>query len=483
MRQEQNQINTLTESNMTDFIPGEAYRLDIITADETTIVDSWQGHVKADVVSNSGAILVDVSTGKLYGTHVGNIEKADGTEVLNILTGNITGNLKGNILDSGGDLAFDSLSGHVMAPSRGNLLNTDGEIMINTSAQSISATTISGTFYGDLNGTITSESIIYGTFNGDFNGTMYGDFFGDTTGNHIGDVTGDITGNLTGAVTGSITGDLLGTRAGSDTPTRLNSWDPEREQWNWVGGIGHPVPTEAPIIVVGANLSETTLTAHITHYDGTPVVRLSTETSPSHKADFLGRVLGDVAWDNSGSYETILTANTDGTFIHPANKKVNIATSTAPADDVNIYSDNIYIETANDESLLVNTYGGTIDAKTAVANNNSVFGIAVSGYNGNGFAPAGVIGILADGTPNSSGASVPSKFSVAVSGYSNSYNPTGSDNLEFNSKGVLSAPIFKARGMPFSTRDSLTAEPGMIIFNESNNTFQGYTGSSWVDLH
>ena len=68
---------------MADFIPGEAYRLDIVGADESTLVDSWQGVIKADVVSNEGLIQVDVSTGKLYGPLVGDIHDPEGNVVYN----------------------------------------------------------------------------------------------------------------------------------------------------------------------------------------------------------------------------------------------------------------------------------------------------------------------------------------------------------------------------------------------------------------
>ena len=37
--------------------------------------------------------------------------------------------------------------------------------------------------------------------------------------------------------------------------------------------------------------------------------------------------------------------------------------------------------------------------------------------------------------------------------------------------------------MTTSQRNALTAAEGMIIFNTSDDKFQGYTGSTWVNLH
>ena len=66
---------------------------------------------------------------------------------------------------------------------------------------------------------------------------------------------------------------------------------------------------------------------------------------------------------------------------------------------------------------------------------------------------------------------------------SNTHVTNTENRLEFNNKGVLEVPVFKARGTTFADRDSMTAEAGMILFNTSNNKFQGYTGTTWVDLH
>jgi hypothetical protein len=41
----------------------------------------------------------------------------------------------------------------------------------------------------------------------------------------------------------------------------------------------------------------------------------------------------------------------------------------------------------------------------------------------------------------------------------------------------------QADPMNYVERDAMSAEAGMIIFNSGSNTFQGFNGTSWVDLH
>ena len=64
---------------MADFIPGESYRLDVVGADSDVLVDSWTSQIKASVVSKSGALQVDVDTGKIFGPMIGDIHDLDGT--------------------------------------------------------------------------------------------------------------------------------------------------------------------------------------------------------------------------------------------------------------------------------------------------------------------------------------------------------------------------------------------------------------------
>jgi len=481
-------INTREEepTKMTDFIPGEAYRLDIITADETVIVDSWQGQIKASVVDINGIILVDVDTGKLYGTLVGTIEDANGSTVLSS-AGDLTGSVTGSVYDNDGALAFDGETGTVIANVVGNVVDSEGDIIVNTGARSIIADSITGSFYGDLTGSITADSVIYGTFNGDFNGTSYGDFFGDTTGTHTGDVVGDVIGDVTGNVTGNLTGELLAIQPGDDIATRLTGHNNTGgyNQWEFYGGLAHPVyPAEdavarGPIVNIGATRADTEVRANLNHYDGTPVMRLSLESSPTHKADFIGRLVGAVAYDTQGDdgITNIISGESNGTLISGVNDKINIGSE---EDEVNIIADSLTIQTDSIDSL---SHRGSNNNKTSLLNNDELLSIESWGYNGTEYKRGGMFGFKVDGTPDANGNTIPTGFGVQLSTAANTHVTNTANRLEFNNKGVLEVPVFKARGTTFADRDSMAAEAGMILFNTSNNKFQGYDGTSWVDLH
>ncbi len=471
---------------MTDFIPGSAYRLDIITEDNVIIVDSWQGQIKASVVDNNGVVLVDVDTGNLYGSLVGTVEDINGNTVLSS-TGDLTGSVTGSVYDDQGVLAFDGLTGTILADVAGDVVDSSGDIIVDTSTKSIVADSITGAFYGDLTGSITADSVIYGTFNGDFNGTSYGDFFGDTTGTHTGDVVGDVVGDVTGDVVGSLTGELLAIHPGDSSATRLTGHNNTGgyDQWEFYGGLAHPVyPAEdavarGPIVNIGATRADTEVRAHLNHYDGTPVMRLSLESLPTHKADFMGRLIGAVAYNTQGDsgFVNIISGESNGTLISGVNDKINIGSE---EDEVNIIADSLSIQTDSIDSL---SHRGSNSNKTSLLNNDELLSIESWGYNGTEYKRGGLFGFKVDGTPDAAGNTIPSSFGVQLSTSANTHVTNTANRLDFNNKGVLEVPVFKARGTTFADRDSMTAEAGMILFNTSNNKFQGYDGTSWVDLH
>ena len=52
-----------------------------------------------------------------------------------------------------------------------------------------------------------------------------------------------------------------------------------------------------------------------------------------------------------------------------------------------------------------------------------------------------------------------------------------------NEKADFTTMPVKFANMDTTTRDALTAEAGMVIFNTTDTKLQVYTGSAWVDLH
>ena len=480
---------------MADFIPGEAYRLDIVGADESTIVDSWQGVIKADVVSNEGLIQVDVSTGKLYGPLVGDIHDPEGNVVYNSSERLLKADISGSVYDnSGATKLIDGIAGKITGPVYGNVVDSEGTSIVDAVNRTVTAQTFTGDLYGDVYGSITSEGVIYGTFSGDFNGTAYGEFFGNTVGEHTGDVIGDVTGNVTGNVVGSVVGELLAMREGSEIEERLTGWNEHFQQWEWYGGVGNPFPGEegdvarGPIILAGADRTETALRANVIHYNGQEIIKLHTEIDPAATtapATIRGQLEGTVIWEDPiNECQDVLSCSAQGTVLHAVNGVVTIGGYITDAIDcdVNIFADAVTVETSADEEFLnVKKYNGTVNAKTAVGTDNPLAIISGEGYNGSDFVTGGLFGIYADAAPTDT--YVESKFVVSLPKGNDNHDQTNPRRLSFDGDGVLTVPVFKARGTTFADRDSMTAEPGMIIFNVNTSKFQGFTGSNWVDLH
>ena len=85
---------------MTDFIPGDSYRIDIVGADSTLIIDSWLSQIKANVVNRDGVIQVDTTFGKLYGPLIGNIENDEGDILFNSDSRTVHMDVVGNVKDT-----------------------------------------------------------------------------------------------------------------------------------------------------------------------------------------------------------------------------------------------------------------------------------------------------------------------------------------------------------------------------------------------
>lgn len=465
---------------MPDFIPGEQYRLDILGADDSVIVDSWNSQIKADTISKEGVIQVDTTTGKLYGPFVGNIEDYDGSIVFDLDLRKFDTDIRGNVFDSDGTIVVDADLKMANVDITGNVFGRDGDVMVNATTRSIQADSIYGEFYGELIGSVRSDSTIFGTVNGDFSGTSYGDHFGNFDGVHLGTFTGDLTGNVTGAVFGNVTGHLLKNETTPlTTSTEMGDF--------WVGGVAHPDSAAGlgPVILPGVSREDATLIAHIAHYDGTDVLRLAAggTVDPAPRAMFFGKFVGDVVDSNDN---LILRCGNNGIVSLTAPNVVSIGDSDSV--DVNIHSRTVIKEHAvqNGQSVeQFNSYRGTKENKLPVQQGDLIYSVSANAWDGVDYKVAGALGFVAhpDIAHNTANNFYPGGFGISVSKGTNVPSLNDANSLRFDGNGVLSVPVFKAKGTTFSQRDSMTPEEGMIIFNKNSKKFQGYTGSSWVDLH
>lgn len=126
---------------------------------------------------------------------------------------------------------------------------------------------------------------------------------------------------------------------------------------------------------------------------------------------------------------------------------------------------------------------GTLAAPTAVTPNDPVLYAEAQGYDGTNYIQMGAFGISVDPTGTVATGSIPSVFGAIVPDASGS----GVTGFTFNNKGTLSAPVMMPGSFTTTQRNALTPAVGMIIYNTTDNKFQGYqnTGGTtleWVDL-
>jgi len=465
---------------MSDFIPGEAYRLDIVGADESVLVDSWTSQVKASVVARDGTLQVDVDTGRIYGPLVGDIQDIDGTVIFDSVSKTITASVFGDVLDMHGSVIVDTGLGIVNANLNGNVYDSTGSLLVDTANRTIDADAVYGTFYGDLIGNVTTENTMFGTFSGDFNGSHYGEFYGDIVGNLTGTVVGDLLGNVTGIVTGSLIGEIM-----ADANTSLVSRPNEiYNQYNWLGGIGHPAPEQesdiakGPIVVLGETRADSHIVAHLNHFDGSNVIRLQND----YTADFFGKFNGGLY-----SEDGLLMIKRIDDALTITDSKINIR---AIDDGIIITSAKNYFKefavTDNDPREAILTYKGNTDNKQALVPGDVVYHQSVEAFDGVGFKELGnySFGIDPNKTHSTSNNYMPGIFVLSLSNGINNPNESNAANyFTFDGDGIFTSPVISLGSKTFSQRDSMTAKEGMIIFNTNSKKFQGYTGTGWVDLH
>lgn len=463
---------------MSDFIPGEAYRIDVVGADESVLVDSWTSQVKASVVARDGTLQVDVDTGRLYGPLIGDIHDIDGSVIFDSVTKTLTGDVKGNLLDSTGSIVVDVGLGVVNANLSGNVYDSTGSLVVDSTNRTIDADAVYGTFYGDLIGSVTAENTIFGTFSGDFNGSHYGEFYGNITGNVIGTVTGDLLGNVTGVVTGSLIGEIM-----ADASTSLMSPPNEQyNQYNWLGGIGHPVEpglnaiAKGPIVVLGNTRDDSAFRGHVQHYDGRNVVQLDVLGGSPWPAHIHGKLRGEVY---SSDDKAILTYSPTNGQVYLKSYGILTMEAAEGYGAVDIISDTVTFNVRGPQTI--RSFNGSWDNKTPLLPDDAVIQFNAEGFDGQGWRQGGGFGIYIEDAPINNTA-YNTYFGIALSDGVNGPAANEHKTLIFDSTGTLKVPYAKLGATTFAQRDSMNPEAGTIIFNSSNKKFQGFNGTSWVDL-
>lgn len=459
---------------MTDFTPGDAYRIDIVGADSSIIVDSWSSQIRGDVVSVDGLVLVDTGEGKLYGPLIGNIENASAETIIDVDNKLALLDVKGDIIGGDDNILVDSQLSLIYADVKGNIIGAGGDLLLDSENYLIYASRIEGDLYGDFYGDLAEGNTLEGSFSGNFSGTVHGTVEADVVGSVYGNLVGDSHGVHVGTVVGDVEGFLY--REANVPLTAIINDEPV-----WLGGVVHPDQKDGtPIIDVAAQTAK--IFGDIIHPDGTTVVEINTLEEIDHKATFKGKLQGEVC----NSLNQIMLTGENKTNLLATNNWIQIGEY--GYEELTVTGKNIVfnLQTKQHEAMIhINAHKGYLDAPQPVAGNDGLAVFGANGYDGINTKLGGAFGIYVDSTKphNQDNPYIPSKFGISLSDGNKIPSFTDENRLVFGSDGVLEVPIFKAQGTTFAQRDGMVAEPGMIIFNVNSFKFQGFTGTEWVDLH
>ena len=336
-----------------------------------------------------------------------------------------------------------------------NSQNIDGTGNIDITG-TISATQVDSDITGSVfadNSTLLVDAVagkIVGPVEANVTGNLTGNVTGDVTGNVTGDVTGNLTGNVTGNVTGTVTGDVSGSVFADNSTLLIDAV---------AGKIVGPVEAD----VTG---------------------NLTGDAEGNHSGTFTGEVIGSVFADDS----TLVIDGIDG----------SVTTTSATITDLNTNE----ISDRNDSGLLtinMNNDGGnsqprviiesngasgsglwitTNDTSRTLAGTDNIGRVLFRSIDAGGTeTPAVMIArkdelIIAVGSKNTA-----ETFHMATStgNYGMGIDPDASAKVNVGGAMLLG-------NLTTTERNALTAANGMIIYNTTDNKFQGYENGAWVNL-
>ena len=265
--------------------------------------------------------------------------------------------------------------------------------------------------------------------------TLTGNLTGDTNGSHTGSVVGNVVGNLTGSVTGDVTGTLTFASGGGG------------------GGI---FGDDSTVIL-----------------DGT--TRSLTVNSIKNLSDLAIESAGSIQISNSGNVQ-FGSNNSTGVF---NNGQVVINRSAGAGVALSI---NTYQEGDNISDIKAVKHRGTIASPTAYQVNDRTMELVGQAFDGtanreNVFlrfqATAAVSNNVAPGKATMN--VMKADGGIAVFAFDNDGSFTA-DHIKSN------AGYVQFGSMTTVQRDALTAANGMVIYNTTDNKFQGYENGAWANL-
>lgn len=122
---------------------GGQYRIDIVGADSSIIVDSNTGRISASLSNSVDTIVVDTEAAKFYGSLVGPVFDSTNNIAYDPDTRQFSGKLRGSMIDTFGDTIIDSQS--VNVPLQANITGANGYVGFDLETR-----LFKGNFHGDL---------------------------------------------------------------------------------------------------------------------------------------------------------------------------------------------------------------------------------------------------------------------------------------------------------------------------------------------
>lgn len=253
-------------------------------------------------------------------------------------------------------------------------------------------------------------------------------------GSHIGSLTGNVVGNVTGTLNGSVIGNVTGILTGSV-----------------IGDVkGSVFADDSTTMVDSVN---SILSNGIINLELNQISSIGGYNPFGFTTDNL--LIGSVTNPN------IIVSYGSGTLA------VFVGTTAGPF---------------NSSSIQIRNARGTLASPLASAAGDLISPIQGYAYDGVGWNLTGSFGMATDPSVAIGVGAIAGTFFASV------YDAVGGEKrLIFDSKGALVVPIVQTGSYTTTARNLLTAAVGMMIYNTTDNKFQGYqnTGGTtlqWVDL-
>lgn len=123
---------------------------------------------------------------------------------------------------------------------------------------------------------------------------------------------------------------------------------------------------------------------------------------------------------------------------------------------------------------------GTYASPTITVNDDIIGGIEFRARNGSAYVPSSLIAVLT--TDSSIGINSPSIDSTVFIGNTDAILSGSGAYLTVDPTGVVAAPVMQVGVFTDTPETRPTGVKGMIIFNDTTGKFQGFNGTTWVDL-